>query len=163
VYDVGAFSGRHPGGPAILRAYAGLDATDAFRRAHRSPVPAGPLRRRYVVARLQPPPADGRGRRWAEIAQRIVQLQNILRLDRSFLAGTVLVDPTGRPATELERDRGRDLCVRFRRYLGEDEQALVPDSDPVLRAELDDLERRLAGRKERALDAMSEAPVNLAG
>ncbi len=35
VLDVTPFLTRHPGGQHILRAYAGLDATEAFRRAHR--------------------------------------------------------------------------------------------------------------------------------
>jgi len=32
VYDVGEFADMHPGGPKIVRSYAGMDATDAYRR-----------------------------------------------------------------------------------------------------------------------------------
>ena len=61
VYDVTEFLRRHPGGAAVLQAYAGLDATAAFSRAHRPPGGAYRLQRRYAVGRLHRPPDEDPG------------------------------------------------------------------------------------------------------
>ncbi len=116
VYDVTEFLRRHPGGTAVLQAYAGLDATAAFARAHRAPGGAYRLQRRYAVGRLRRPPDEDLGSAYGSSAaalRQVVVLQNTFRLDRSFLRGTLLVDPSGAPATAFQVDRAEDLCARF--------------------------------------------------
>ncbi|HZA74420.1 MAG TPA: cytochrome b5-like heme/steroid binding domain-containing protein [Propionibacteriaceae bacterium] len=115
VYDVTEFLRRHPGGAAVLQAYAGLDATAAFSRAHRPPGGAYRLQRRYAVGRLHRPPDEDPGSAYGSTAaalRHVVELQNTFRLDRFFLRDTLPVDPSGAPATAFQVDRAEDLHTR---------------------------------------------------
>jgi hypothetical protein len=116
VHDVTGFLRRHPGGAAVLRAHAGLDATAAFGRAHagrRGPADlldgtdVGPLVR----------PALGRAGAlhdaWAGALAGLVHLQNALWLDRSFGRGTDLCTADGGRPTALQADRAADTAARF--------------------------------------------------
>jgi len=115
VLDVSGFLARHPGGAQIIQAHAGLDATDAFRRAHGSRAGSA-LRNAVEVGVLQLPPSDSaaaRHRDWLRAAFALVELQNALRLDRSFGQGTDVCDPDGQPASALQLDRALDTWARF--------------------------------------------------
>ena len=114
VYDVSAFLLRHPGGAAILRAHAGLDATDAFTRAHREPTGMGHLRDRLMIGHLQRPSRTRQHSARLDAAYALVELQNTFQLDRSFGQGTVLCGPTGSAASAFQVDRAADTFERFR-------------------------------------------------
>ncbi|MGY1698178.1 cytochrome b5 domain-containing protein [Geodermatophilus sp. SYSU D00766] len=116
VHDVTAFLQRHPGGAAVLRAHAGLDATTAFGRVHGGrPGPGhllagtdvGPLLRpRLTLAR---PLHDA----WADALTGLVHLQNAFGLDRSFGRDTDLCRPGGARPSALQADRAADTAARF--------------------------------------------------
>lgn len=54
VYDVTGFLSQHPGGPAVIRRYAGFDATTAFDAVHPVSVIAESLGPEYVEPPLNP-------------------------------------------------------------------------------------------------------------
>jgi Indoleamine 2,3-dioxygenase/Cytochrome b5-like Heme/Steroid binding domain len=116
VHDVTRFLRHHPGGEAVLRAHAGLDATAAFGRAHADrpglrhalgTTDIGPLGR-PAVDRVR-----GLHDAWVEALSGTVHLQNAFRLDRSFAHGTDLDLPDGDPPSALQADRAADTAARF--------------------------------------------------
>ena len=116
VHDVTGFLRRHPGGEAVLRAHAGLDATSAFGRAHSDgrglrhvlgTTDIGPLTR-PVLVRARALHDD-----WVGALQGLVHLQNAFRLDRSFARGTDLCRPDGGRPSALQADRAADTAARF--------------------------------------------------
>jgi hypothetical protein len=116
VHDVTGFLRRHPGGPAVLRAHAGLDATTAFGRSHTG----GPGLRRLLEATDIGPLAhpDLTAARelylaWTDALAAAVHLQNAFRLDRSFARDTDLDLPGGAPASAVQVDRAADTLDRF--------------------------------------------------
>ncbi|PRY50151.1 cytochrome b5-like protein [Geodermatophilus tzadiensis] len=150
VHDVTGFVGRHPGGTAVLRAHAGLDATVAFGRAH----PDRPAVRRLLAATdagLLVRPVLTRARplyeAWGAALSGLVQLQNAFRLDRSFGLGTELCRPGGDRPTALQADRAADTAARFGdEYLPRfAADVLAPLAESVLR------EQRAAPRRIRAV------------
>ena len=176
VYDVTEFLRRHPGGAPILQAYAGLDATAAFARAHRAAGGAVRLRCHYAIARLGPPPEAEPGSAyefWAGMLRHAVELQNTFRLDRSFLRHTRLVDSGAAAASPFQCDRAEDLHARFagdylpalRSQLLTRTTAATKDGltlspavrrDEVdLRERLDDVEDQLAAGKQILVDILT--------
>jgi indoleamine 2,3-dioxygenase/cytochrome b5-like protein len=116
VHDVTGFLRRHPGGPAVLRAHAGLDATSAFGRAHTDgpglrhvlgTTDIGPLTRPVLVR------ARALHDAWAGALTGLVHLQNAFRLDRSFGRGTDLCLADGDRPSALQADRAADAAARF--------------------------------------------------
>ena len=175
VYDLTGFLSQHPGGAPILLLHAGLDATAAFHRAHRGSASYIQLRRRYAVGQLRHPPLAGPGSPyWSLVAalRQAVELQNTFRLDRSFLRGTLLNDPSAPAASPFQHDRACDLHDRFANvYLPALRLQLLqflagegcgpeasgstdasPDwretQQPLLREHLDELEQQLATSKQ---------------
>ncbi|MGY1607865.1 cytochrome b5 domain-containing protein [Geodermatophilus sp. SYSU D00700] len=175
VHDVTGFVQRHPGGEAVLRAHAGLDATAAFGRAHRDRPGLQRLRETTDVGPLVRPALDlggGLHDAWARALADLVHLQNAFRLDRSFGRGTDLCRPGGDRPSALQADRAADTAARFgdeylprfaaevlaplaERVLREQQGAargirVVPGPPPEggLRRRLDLVERRLAATKE---------------
>ncbi len=139
VHDVTGFVRRHPGGQAVLRAHAGLDATAAFGRAHAGrPGPAHLLDGTDVGRLVRP--AVGRAAplhdAWAGALAGVVHLQNAFRLDRSFGRGTDLCEPDGDRPSALQADRAVDTAVRFGdEYLPQfAAEVLAPLAGQVLRA-----------------------------
>jgi len=114
VYDVSPFLTRHPGGGEILRAHAGLDATEAFSRAHREPSGMGHLRDRLLIGDLERPPSKGPNAAGLNAAYALVELQNTFYLDRSFGRGTVLCNPAGSAGSAFQVERAADTYQRFR-------------------------------------------------
>jgi cytochrome b involved in lipid metabolism len=94
VYDVTSLLLRHPGGPTVLEAYAGRDATATYRRLHASSAAADRLRRDFRIGSLRPIMAtfDGRGgwaakqvaETWARQLDLVVEMKNVLRHDYSL-------------------------------------------------------------------------------
>jgi predicted heme/steroid binding protein len=168
VYDVTTFVRRHPGGTHILQAHSGLDATEAFRRAHRDPERFSHLRHSLELGCLERP-TQGQSLP-LQAAYALVELQNTLRLDRSFGNRTRLCDPSGTDPSALQINRATDTLDRFHnQYLPDFVRevltfgshiapttrrldGLPPDchtegrepSPEVLRGRLDDLEQWMA-------------------
>ncbi|MGY1650317.1 cytochrome b5 domain-containing protein [Geodermatophilus sp. SYSU D01119] len=116
VHDVTGFVRRHPGGAAVLRGHAGLDATAAFDRAHAgrpglthllAATDVGPLVRPAV------PRVRALHDAWLGALAEVVHLQNAFRLDRSFGRGTDLCGAGGGRPSALQEDRAADTASRF--------------------------------------------------
>jgi sulfite reductase (NADPH) flavoprotein alpha-component len=54
VYDLTEFAELHPGGRTIVRAYAGIDATHAYERAHGRQPDVDAMREMYKIGRIRP-------------------------------------------------------------------------------------------------------------
>ncbi len=188
VYDLTGFVAQHPGGAPILQAHAGLDATAAFHRAHRHSGSYIQLRRRYAVGQLRHPPLAGPGSpywSWVAALCQAVELQNTFRLDRSFLRGTLLNDPSAPAASPFQHDRAHDLHHRFANlYLPALRLQLLlflagegsrPDAagatdaspewreaqQPLLREHLDELEQQLATCKQLLAAVLTAATQSM--
>ncbi|NEM06066.1 cytochrome b5 domain-containing protein [Geodermatophilus normandii] len=116
VHDVTGFLRRHPGGPVVLRAHAGLDATAAFGRAHAGRPGTEHLLASTDVGPLVRPAVTRAGAlcdAWAGALSGLVHLQNAFRLDRSFGRGTDLCLADGDRPSALQADRAADTAARF--------------------------------------------------
>ncbi|MDH6574657.1 cytochrome b5 domain-containing protein [Kitasatospora sp. MAP5-34] len=105
VHDVTPFARAHPGGFAVLRAYAGMDATTAFRtvRHHVQPEIQSLLTLwRIGTLRLGAPgrPASAAHLAWAAYLLRLVELQNALLGDHGVQLGAVTHDESAGPASQ---------------------------------------------------------------
>ncbi len=115
VYDVTRFAMLHPGGPTILRAYAGMEASHGFARAHGASPRVDRLRGALRIGNIQPIPAwlstveAAAYRALVATLQLVVEMQNALEIDLSFSLGL----PGG--PTAYERDRARQRDARFAR------------------------------------------------
>lgn len=104
IYDITRFREHHPGGERILDAYAGMDATHGFSRAHAGRPEAEQMLARFYLADLIEPPLSsekravslpGRGevfqseldlyRAYARALNLCQEMKNALTLDLSFL------------------------------------------------------------------------------
>ena len=138
VHDVTGFVRRHPGGEAVLHGHAGLDATEAFGRAHAGgPGLAHLLAAPDVGPLVRPDVTRTRALHdaWAGALAGLVHLQNAFRLDRSFGRGTDLCAADGDRPTALQADRAADTASRFAdEYLPQfAAEVLVPLAGRVLR------------------------------
>lgn len=112
IYDMTGFADRHPGGPTVLRAHAGLDATEAFGRAHAA-VATNSLQRLPQLGLLTHPSDPTPGyRSWLYALNAVVEMQNSLAIELTGM-GKVTPGPT-----DLSSPQRADLLRRFRnRYL----------------------------------------------
>jgi hypothetical protein len=116
VYDVSDFRRKHPGGPHVLHAYAGLDASRTFDRAHTDRAAPG-LLRRFDIGFLRHPAAPTPiYRAWVDAVFTIVEMQNNLRLDRlpDQVAGASTEEPTA--ANPLARAMNDNTSLRYREH-----------------------------------------------
>jgi len=116
VHDVTDFIERHPGGAVVLRAHAGLDATNAFHRAHAVQAGAKRLLETTHIGFLSDPELTAARqvyRSWIDALFTVVELQNTFRLDRSFSEGTDLCVSSGRRPSAFQTDRAVDTYLRF--------------------------------------------------
>jgi cytochrome b involved in lipid metabolism len=113
VHDVTWLLQHHPGGRAVLQAHAGLEASDAFLRAHVGRPGVGRLLRSTEIGRLTRPATCGAYPEWSRALGAVVELQNTYRLDRSLGSGTDLCVPDGRRASAFQTDRAADTHDRF--------------------------------------------------
>ena len=115
VYDVTRFLERHPGGPAIIRAYAGIDATSGFARAHRPGELVTRIQAALFIGTVHDPTpqltaAQARAQRALVSAlQLITEMQNALELNLSFSLLSTGAD------TAYDRQRERERSLRFER------------------------------------------------
>ena len=102
VYDLSEFMHLHPGGRRIVQAYAGMDATHGFVRAHAGRANVDTLRERYRIGVLRSPSFDNfaavvKGpagavtvdcssayRAFVRAVQLLVEMQNALAADQSL-------------------------------------------------------------------------------
>lgn len=132
VYDITCFLDRHPGGPTILRAYAGLDASLGFARAHPASRLVARLQRALRIGTVQDPTpqlpaAQAQAYRTLLSAlQLVVEMQNALELDLAFTMHAREPRPTPHTRHEqaqlapspYELQRERERAARFaREYL----------------------------------------------
>jgi len=141
VYDVTHFLDRHPGGPAILRAYAGTDATHGFERAHsQNQLVARAQGASLIGAVHDPAPQLTAAQAHAHgvlvrALQLVAEMQGALELNLSF---SLL---RGATATAYDRQRERERAERFEReYVAPLQCQLLPQ----LRAALLPLHPELA-------------------
>ncbi len=125
VYDVSEFVHRHPGGPAVLRGYAGRDATDAYHRLHATSAAAAILLRRSRIGVLVKPDLPRTTARsgdvgpahlfdaWAAMTTSVVDMQNTLRLDQSLRRGVGRSRDAERPGSPYLLERRIDVYRRF--------------------------------------------------
>ncbi|MGH9173027.1 MAG: cytochrome b5 domain-containing protein, partial [Vicinamibacterales bacterium] len=132
VYDVTAFAALHPGGPRIVRAYAGLDATHAYRAVlhDRNPEVDAQLAMHEigVIRRLDFASAWGvaigeRGlysvsvadafRVWLRYLNLIVEMENALANDVDFLTRPLTDREDGRELTPQKAQLALDTHRRF--------------------------------------------------
>jgi cytochrome b involved in lipid metabolism len=114
VHDVTGLLEHHPGGRAVLQAHAGLEASDAFLRAHVGRSGVERLLRSTEIGRLtRPATTCAAYPAWVRALGAVVELQNTYRLDRSLGSGTDLCVPDGEPASAFQTDRAADTHVRF--------------------------------------------------
>ena len=112
VYDVTRLAQPHPGGPAILRAYAGTDASAGFERAHCQNQLVVRTQHALLVGTVQDPllqltAAEDRAyRALVATVQLITEMQNALELNLSFS----LVE-----GSAYDRQRERERAERFER------------------------------------------------
>ncbi|MCB9755082.1 MAG: hypothetical protein H6713_34530 [Myxococcales bacterium] len=115
VYDVTEFAGLHPGGAKIIASYAGIDATQAYRKVeHHLNAEVDAMRGMYEIGAVRRLDFGGRWgvtlgatglefvpladvyRRWIRYLYRIVEMENALRNDLSLRgAVTTLGEPAG--------------------------------------------------------------------
>jgi cytochrome b involved in lipid metabolism len=142
VHDVTDFVERHPGGAVVLRAHAGLDATNAFHRAHAAEqAGVNRLLETTDIGFLSDPELTAARRvyrSWIDALFTVVELQNTFRLDRSFSEGTDLCVSSGRPPSAFQTDRAVDTYLRFaNEYLPElIEEVLRPLAERVATADV---------------------------
>lgn len=109
VYDVSRFIASHPGGHSVLRAYAGLDASAGFARAHAPTSPALRARDALRIGEVRQldlgadPELDVAYRASIATLQLLVEMQNAFALDRAFT----------RSHTPYERLRALERHQRF--------------------------------------------------
>ena len=170
VYDVTGFAERHPGGPAILHAHAGLDATEAFGRAHTATGASTTLKRLTQLGLLthpsDPTPAYDS---WLHAVRTVVEMQNNLALE---LEGVREEGPGA--SVDLTAPQRADILRRFREHylpwlyaevlapIGIERSALIePDGHRTHPCGLHRVVRELGAIK-RDLVTMEEVP-GLAG
>ena len=141
VHDVTAFVERHPGGAVVLRAHAGLDATNAFHRAHLVQPGVNRLLETTHIGFLSDPELTAPRqmyRSWIQALFTVVELQNTFRVDRSFSEGTDLCVSSGRRPSAVQADRAVDTYLRFANgYLPQlAEEVLRPLAERVATADV---------------------------
>jgi cytochrome b involved in lipid metabolism len=87
VYDLSEFVHHHPGGRRIVQAYAGMDATHGFARAHAGRANVDSLRERYRIGVVRTPSSGNFAavyRAFVSALQLLVEMQNALAADQSL-------------------------------------------------------------------------------
>ncbi|NRA32564.1 MAG: gamma-glutamylcyclotransferase [Polyangiaceae bacterium] len=133
VYDVTEFINLHPGGARILRAYAGMDASEGFERAHQSRAEIIAMQQMYrigAVKRLQlgreeavvSGPSGVRTispvnvhRAWEHALHLVVEMQNALRADQALQTATSVRGDPESERTPYKTSRSIESHQRFYR------------------------------------------------
>lgn len=131
VYDITRLIELHPGGSRILQAYAGMDATHGFARAHRRQPDVDAMREMYRIGLLRPLEFDTVSARvdspkgpvqvtcasaygaWQRGLQLLVEMQNALRADHSLQNMSTIGTEAPSAATRYKRARAIESHHRF--------------------------------------------------
>jgi cytochrome b involved in lipid metabolism len=133
VYDISDFLRRHPGGPMVLKGYAGLDATQAYRLLHSNSTAAAAALRRCRIGSMSTPewalalarvgwagegdsPPARLFNTWAGLLCSVVEMQNALRQDYSLQRGVGLSRESENPRSPYLLERNVDTYERFVRH-----------------------------------------------
>lgn len=148
VYDLTHFRARHPGGERILDAYAGMDATHGFERAHRGRPNVEKMLAPLRIGELAEPALDEKrrlvavsGRAEMELSEKLlyrahvralnlcVEMQNALVIDLSFADRAV--HPQAKDS-ELSPYKIVRLAEAHERFLTSELGVLVRETFPRL-------------------------------
>jgi sulfite reductase alpha subunit-like flavoprotein/cytochrome b involved in lipid metabolism len=173
VYDVTEFMQLHPGGRRVLQAYAGMDATHGFARAHPARPDVDAMRERYRIGMLRTLALDGDSaealgtvayRAVSQALGLVVEMQNALSADQAFELGSSVAreHQSERSPYELLRrieTHRRFLHNCFAVLVAETLPALWRSNQPAFFADrpLDWLECQLAALRRSDAARMSEA------
>lgn len=131
VYDLGGFLKLHPGGERVVRAYAGMDATHGYARAHALRPEVDAMRDMYRIGRLRTLQLDERAvemtsqdgvhqvscrtafRAWVQALHLVVEMQNALDADFSLQEGTTTLGEPPGPRAPYKLSRAAETHYRF--------------------------------------------------
>ncbi|HEX5659700.1 MAG TPA: cytochrome b5 domain-containing protein, partial [Polyangiales bacterium] len=180
VYDLTEFVELHPGGRRVVQAYAGMDATHGFARAHYGRADVDAMRETYRIGMVRTPVFDdyvvqvesphgkvavdcgAAYRAFARALQLVVEMQNALYADQS-LQHVVPHEPADALPNVRTRDRYKQLRAieTHRRFLKNYFEVLVQRTLPELWAISQGLlyPEQPAESLPRCLDAMLRSPA----
>lgn len=131
VYDVTRLLELHPGGSRVLQAYAGMDATQGFARAHPRQPDVDAMREMYRIGLLRPLKFDDSSARvespsgpvqvtcssaygaWQRGVQLVVEMQNALDADHDLQHSCAIADGPPKKPTRYQRARAIESHHRF--------------------------------------------------
>jgi sulfite reductase (NADPH) flavoprotein alpha-component len=147
VFDLTDYVRLHPGGVHVLRGLAGVDATEAYARAHGGRTEIHAMRDVYAIGTLRRLDLGGRvslvegpsgpqaislaavHRVWVALLFLVVEMQNALRSDQSLQEGPTSRDEPATPRSPWRLQRAIETHERFlRSYL----DPLIAESIPNL-------------------------------
>jgi sulfite reductase (NADPH) flavoprotein alpha-component len=151
VYDLTEFVELHPGGRRVVQAYAGMDATHGFARAHYGRADVDAMRETYRIGMVRTPVFDDyvvrvnapsgwlaidcsvAYRAFARALQLVVEMQNALYADQS-LQWAIPFDPDSAQPSPEQRDAYKLLRAieTHRRFLKNYFEVLVQRTLPEL-------------------------------
>ncbi|MET0287488.1 MAG: cytochrome b5 domain-containing protein [Polyangiales bacterium] len=151
VYDLTEFVELHPGGRRVVQAYAGMDATHGFARAHHGRADVDAMRESYRIGMVRTPVFDDyvvrvagpngqvavdcavAYRAYARALQLVVEMQNALVADQS-LQHVIPHEPAAQLPDARARDAYRQLRAveTHRRFLKNYFEVLVQRTLPEL-------------------------------
>jgi sulfite reductase alpha subunit-like flavoprotein len=131
VYDLTEFADLHPGGRRVVEAYAGMDATHGYARAHHQRPEVDAMREMYRIGTLRTLDFDDHTTEvlgpsgpvtvscrtahhaWVQALHLCVEMQNALRMDYGLQSGEII---GGEPAAErgaYKLSRAAETHARF--------------------------------------------------
>jgi len=131
VYDLTEFVKLHPGGERIVRAYAGMDGTHGYNRAHEARPEVDALRALYRIGRLRTLELDARPvevktpsethhvscrtahRAWMQALHLVVEMQNALAADYSLQEGITTLGELAAARSSYKLSRAAETHYRF--------------------------------------------------
>jgi sulfite reductase alpha subunit-like flavoprotein len=136
VFDLTEFVRLHPGGLRVLTGYAGMDASDAYARAHEGKTEIDAMREMYAVGTVRRLALEGVSgvvqgptgpqivslaaahRAWVALLYLVVEMQNALRNDQSLQNGETTRDEPVLPRSIYRLQKAVETHERFlRSYL----------------------------------------------
>jgi cytochrome b involved in lipid metabolism len=147
VYDLTEFMELHPGGRRVVQAYAGLDATHGYARAHHQRPEVDAMREMYRIGMVRALEFDDYTTQiegpsgpytvscrtahvaWVQALQLVVEMQNALRADYSLQE---CVTTSGEAAEELGRYKLSRAAETHCRFLEHYQRVLEEETLPSL-------------------------------
>jgi sulfite reductase alpha subunit-like flavoprotein len=131
VYDVGPFADLHPGGRRVVEAYAGMDATHGYARAHHQRPEVDAMRDMYRIGVVRSLSFDDHTtevmgpsgpivvgcqtahRAWVEALHLCVEMQNALRMDYALQSGEIIGGEAASERGAYKLSRAVETHARF--------------------------------------------------